>query len=247
MAQLDSKVAIITGAAQGMGSAHARLFVERGAKVILTDVLEAGKSLAQSLGPNAMFIHHDVSEATGWKSVVRQAEARFGTINVLVNNAGILGPIAATTEITEEQYLRVCAVNQVGVFLGMQAVIPSMLRAGGGSIVNVSSISGMVAVYGSPSLAYVASKFAVRGMSKQAAVEYGAKGIRVNSVHPGYIRTPMMVAGTGENGGEAVPQIPLGRIADPVEVSHLVAFLASDEASFISGTEHVIDGAMIAQ
>lgn len=247
MAQLDSKIAIITGAAQGMGAAHARLFVERGAKVILTDVLEAGKSLAQSLGPNAMFIHHDVSEANGWKSVVRQGEARFGTVNVLVNNAGILGPIAATTEITEEQYLRVCAVNQLGVFLGMQAVIPSMLRAGGGSIVNVSSISGMVAVYGSPSLAYVASKFAVRGMTKQAAVEYGSKGIRVNSVHPGYIRTPMMVAGTGENGGEAVPQIPLGRIADPVEVSHLVAFLASDEASFISGTEHVIDGAMIAQ
>jgi 3alpha(or 20beta)-hydroxysteroid dehydrogenase len=246
MGRLSGKVAIITGAAQGMGAAHARQFVKEGAKVILTDVLDAAGALAAELGEGALFIHHDVSDAAGWQDVVRQGEARFGLVNVLVNNAGILGPIASTLEITEAEYMRVLAVNQVGVFLGMQAVLPSMLKAGGGSIVNVSSISGMIAVFGSPSLAYVASKFAVRGMTKQVAIEYGAKNIRVNSVHPGYIRTPMMVAGSGEEPAEAVAMIPMGRIAEPIEVAHLVVFLASDEASFVSGAEHVVDGAMIA-
>jgi 3alpha(or 20beta)-hydroxysteroid dehydrogenase len=133
------------------------------------------------------------------------------------------------------------------VYLGMQAVIPGMLETGsGGSIVNISSVAGMVAIYGSPNLAYVASKFAVRGMTKQVAVEYGARNIRVNSVHPGYIKTPMMVAATDEQGGEAVKQIPLKRMAESSEVSNLVIFLASDESSFITGTEHVIDGGMTA-
>ena len=247
MSRLTGKIAIITGASQGMGAAHARSFVAQGAKVILTDVNEkAGNALAAELGADAMFIKQDVAKAADWQAVVQQAEKRFGTVNVLVNNAGILGTLASTTELPETEFLRVCAVNQTAVFLGMQAVLPGMIKAGGGSIVNISSIAGLVAIYGAPNLAYVASKFAVRGMTKQVAVEYGDRNIRVNSVHPGYIKTPMMVAATDESGGEALAQIPLRRMADPEEVSNLVVFLASDESRFITGAEHVIDGGMTA-
>jgi 3alpha(or 20beta)-hydroxysteroid dehydrogenase len=245
--RLSGKIAIITGAAQGMGQAHARMFVKHGAKVILTDVNEqGGRALAEELGSDAMFVFQDVTEQEAWKNTVRKAEDHFGTVNVLVNNAGILGPLSSTCDLPEKAFLHVCAVNQVGVFLGMQAVLPSMLKSGGGSIVNISSVAGMVAIYGAPNLAYVASKFAVRGMTKQVAVEYGDRNIRVNSVHPGYIKTPMMVAATDEGGGEALAQIPLKRLAEPSEVSNLVVFLASDESSFITGTEHVIDGGMVA-
>jgi 3alpha(or 20beta)-hydroxysteroid dehydrogenase len=248
MGRLSGKIAIITGASQGMGEQHAREFVQHGAKVILTDLNEAaGTALAASLGDdNAIFIWQDVAKADEWEKVVREGQAKFGTINVLVNNAGILGTLAATADLTEEDYQRVCNVNQLAVFLGMQAVIPSMLKAGMGSIVNISSVAGMVAIYGAPNIAYVASKFAVRGMTKQMAVEYGQYNIRCNSVHPGYIRTPMMAAATDEEGGEATGMIPLGRLADSSEVSKLVIFLASDESSFITGMEHVIDGGMTA-
>jgi 3alpha(or 20beta)-hydroxysteroid dehydrogenase len=247
MSRLTGKIAIITGASQGMGMAHARAFVEHGAKVILGDLNEkAGKALAAELGAGAIFVKQDVSKAEDWKALLQRGEERFGTVNVLVNNAGILGPLAATTEMPEAEFLRVCAVNQTGVFLGMQTVLPGMIKSGGGSIVNISSIAGLVAIYGAPNLAYVASKFAVRGMTKQVAVEYGDKNIRANSVHPGYIKTPMMVAATDEGGGEALKQIPLRRMADASEVSNLVVFLASDESAFITGTEHVIDGGMTA-
>ena len=247
MGRLTGKIAIITGASQGMGMAHARAFVQHGAKVILGDLNEkAGKALAAELGANAIFLKQDVSRAEDWKAVLQKGQERFGTVNVLVNNAGILGTLAATTDMPEAEFLRVCAVNQTGVFLGMQTVLPGMIKVGGGSIVNISSIAGLVAIYGAPNLAYVASKFAVRGMTKQVAVEYGDKNIRVNSVHPGYIKTPMMVAATDEGGGEALKQIPLRRMADASEVSNLVVFLASDESAFITGTEHVIDGGMTA-
>ena len=247
MGRLSGKVAIITGAAQGMGEAHAKMFVAEGAKVILTDVNEAGgKALAESLGANALFIKHDVRFAPEWKAVVEQGEAKFGTINVLINNAGIIGTIADTVNFTQADYQLVCDINQLGVYLGMQAVIPSMVKAGVGSIVNISSIAGMIACMGAPNLAYVGSKFAVRGMSKQVAAEYGPNNVRCNSVHPGYILTPMMVAATDENGGGAGELIPLKRMAKPSEVSCLVLFLASDESSFITGMEHVIDGGMTA-
>ena len=247
MGRLNGKIAIITGASQGMGSAHARAFIAEGAQVVLTDVnANAGAALAEELGERAVFVKQDVSNSADWKSVVAMAEKRFGSVNVLVNNAGILGTIASTTELPESEFLRVCAVNQTAVFLGMQAVLPGMIRGGGGSIVNISSIAGLVAIYGAPNLAYVASKFAVRGMTKQVAVEYGDKNVRVNSVHPGYIKTPMMAAATDENGGEALSQIPLRRMADPSEVSSLVVFLASDESRFITGAEHIIDGGMTA-
>jgi 3alpha(or 20beta)-hydroxysteroid dehydrogenase len=247
MSRLTGKVSIITGASQGMGASHARAFVANGAKVILGDINEqAGARLASELGSNAMFVEQDVANKSDWTRIVQQGQARFGPINVLVNNAGIIGALASTIDLSESEYLRVCGINQTGIFLGMQAVLPGMVRLGGGSIVNISSVAGMVAIYGSPNLAYVASKFAVRGMTKQVAVEYGDKNIRVNSVHPGYIKTPMMVAATDENGGEALKQIPLRRMAESIEVSHLVVFLASDESSFITGTEHVIDGGMTA-
>ena len=245
--RLEGKVAIITGASQGMGASHARAFAAQGAKVILTDINAVdGEALAASIGANAMFITQDVTQAAGWRDVVAQGEARFGTINVLVNNAGIIGKIAATVDFAQADYQHVCDINQLGVFLGMQAVIPSMIKAGGGSIVNISSVAGMVAIVGSPNLAYVASKFAVRGMSKQVAIEYGDRNIRCNSIHPGYIKTPMMVAATDEEGGGAVEMIPLKRMAEPVEVSNLAIFLASDESSYITGMEHVIDGGMTA-
>jgi 3alpha(or 20beta)-hydroxysteroid dehydrogenase len=248
MGRLTDKVAIVTGAARGMGTSHARRFVAEGAKVVLTDMNETGgRALAEELGANARFVTHDVTRAEDWGAVVAAAESAFGPVSVLVNNAGILGPVTKITELSEADYMKVCAVNQHSIFLGMRAVIPSMKRAGIGSIVNISSIAGIVANYGFPSIAYVASKFAVRGMTKAAAIEYGPDKIRANSVHPGFIMTPMMVEATNEEGGDALSMIPLGRIADPEEVSNLVLFLASDEASYITGGEYVIDAGMTAQ
>lgn len=247
MGRLAGKVAIITGAAQGMGEAHARLFVREGAKVVLTDVNEAGgTALAAELGDAAIFLRHDVAHAQDWADVVATAENRFGPVTVLVNNAGVIGPVKGLLDFEEADFLQVCAINQLGVFLGMKAVVPGMIAAGGGSIVNISSIAGMLGTKESSNAAYCASKFAVRGMSKLIATQFGHAGIRVNSVHPGYILTPMMIAATDEHGGGAAAAIPLGRLAQPSEVSNVVLFLASDEASFVSGAEHVVDGAMIA-
>ena len=248
MRRLEGKVALITGAARGMGEAHAERCISEGAKVIVSDVRGTeGTALADRLGKNALFLPLDVKKGDDWRRVVENGEAAFGPITVLINNAGVLGPVALTCEITEQEYLEVCSINQTSVFLGMKAVIPSMLKAGSGSIINVSSIAGIAAVYGFPSIAYVASKFAVRGMTKATAIEYAASKIRVNSVHPGFIQTPMMVEATDESGGEARKLIPLGRIGQPHEVTNLVIFLASDESSFITGAEHIADGGMLAQ
>ncbi|MFA7554241.1 MAG: glucose 1-dehydrogenase [Spongiibacteraceae bacterium] len=246
MNRLTGKVAIVTGASQGMGEAHARMMVAEGAKVIMTDINEdAGQALATELGENTLFIKQNVASAADWKKVVEQGEAAFGIINVLVNNAGVIGPVSNMSDLSADAFNKVCDVNQLGVFLGMQAVLPSMERAGVGSVINVSSIAGIIAAYGAPNIAYVASKFAVRGMTKQIAVEYGSKNIRANSVHPGFIKTPMMAAATDEGGGEATSMIPLSRMAEPSEVSSLIVFLASDESSFITGTEQIIDGGMV--
>lgn len=247
MGRLTGKVAIITGAARGMGASHARLFAREGAKIVLTDLnVEGGAALVAEIGDAAVFIAHDVTQPDSWAAVIARAVELHGTIDILVNNAGILGPMAQTAELTEEGYERVCAINQHSVFYGMKAVLPTMVKANRGSIVNISSIAGMAANYGFPSLAYVASKFAVRGMTKATAIEYGKNNIRVNSVHPGFIQTPMMVEATDEVGGDALAQIPLGRIADPLEVSNLVLFLASDESSYITGSEHLVDAGMLA-
>jgi len=247
MDRLKDKVAIITGAGRGMGQSHARAFVSEGCKVVITDRnVEAGEALAAELGESAVFVEQDVTDLAGWATVVETAQSRFSGVDILVNNAGILGAMANTQDLTESDYLAVCAVNQHSVFYGMKAVLPALVARGGGAIVNISSIAGMVANYGFPSLAYVASKFAVRGMTKATAMEYGKHNIRVNSVHPGFIQTPMMVEATDEVGGEALAQIPLGRIADPREVSNLVLFLASDESSYITGAEHLVDAGMLA-
>lgn len=248
MSRLDGKVAIITGAAQGMGASHARRFVAEGAKVVLTDLNEeAGSALAKELGDHALFVRHDVTSFAEWQNVIEQTKMKFGPATILVNNAGVLGPIAKTADLSEDAFEKVCAINQTAVYLGMKAVLPLMMEAKIGSIVNISSIAGIAANYGFPSVAYVGSKFAVRGMSKATAIEYGPDNIRVNSVHPGFIRTPMMVEGTDENGGDAVAMIPLGRIAEASEVTNLVLFLASDEASYITGAEHLVDAGMLAQ
>lgn len=247
MGRLDGKVAVITGAAQGMGEAHARLFIKEGARVVLSDVNEdGGRKLADELGPSAAFIRHDVGDAAGWQDVIALAESEFATVDVLVNNAGIIGPVKSILDFSAEEFTEVFKVNELGVFLGMKTVLPGMIANGGGSIVNISSIAGMLGTRASSNAAYCSTKFAVRGMSKLIAAQYGHAGVRVNSVHPGYILTPMMVAATDEHGGGAAEAIPLGRLAQPEEVSNVVLFLASDESSFVSGAEHVVDGAMIA-
>lgn len=247
MGKLDGKVAIITGAAQGMGEAHVRRFIAEGARVVFTDVnAQGGQALAAELGENALFIEQDVTSLAQWEGVVAAAVETFGTVDILVNNAGIIGPVKDTVSISEEEYLKVIAVNQHSQFFGMKTVIPVMQKAGGGAIVNISSTAGMVSIVGAPNLAYVGSKFASRGMTKHVAVQYGPDNIRVNSVHPGYIKTPMMAAATDSDGGGIADVVPLRRMAEPDEVSSLVLFLASDDSSYISGMEHVIDGALTA-
>jgi 3alpha(or 20beta)-hydroxysteroid dehydrogenase len=242
MGQLDGKIAIVTGAAGGMGASHARVFVAEGAKVMITDVAEeSGTKLAEELGENARFARHDVSSLEDWKRVVDETEQAFGDINVLVNNAGIVGPPANVVDLEEETYLKIIAINQHSMFYGMKTVIPSMLRADGGSIVNISSLAGLMVNQGVPNLAYPTSKFAVRGMTKAVAREYGRQGIRVNSVHPGAVLTDMAKATLGDNPEGFAPAL-LDRFAQPEEISDLVVFLASDKSAYITGAEHKIDG-----
>ena len=241
---LENKIAIITGAASGIGAEAARMFVERGCRVVLTDIqTDKGVALAERLGGAARFVRHDVRLQEEWKAVVASAEDSFGPVNVLCNNAGMIVYSNSIQDSSEEDYRKVIDVNQVGVFLGMQAVIPSMMRAGGGSIVNTSSAFGLVA--GPGSIAYVASKFAVTGMTKAAALDLGSMGIRVNSIHPGLINTPIS-DGAPQEVLDAVNAsanaTPLGRAGQPQEMAELMAFLASDASSYCTGAAFSADG-----
>ena len=241
--ELDGKVAIITGAARGQGAAAARLFVEEGARVVVADVADdTGKAFAESLGEAAYYRHLDVSSEDDWASVVDEAQRTFGAVNVLVNNAGVLH-FSSVEETTLADYERVVRINQFGCFLGMRAVIPAMTAAGGGSIVNISSIEGLA---GMPyTVAYAASKFAIRGMTKVAALELGARGIRVNSVHPGMIDTKMVQDAIGGHEVDVSPvtrKLAIKRVGRADEIAQLVLFLASDRSSYSTGAEFVADG-----
>ena len=247
--RVDGKVALVTGGARGQGEAEVRLLVREGARVVFGDVLDdVGGAVAADLGDAAHYLHLDVRSEGDWTAAVGEAEARFGRLDVLVNNAGVLSLGTLTHDTTLDEYRRIIDVNQVGVFLGMRTAIPAMLRAGGGSIVNISSTNGLAGYGGS--IAYTASKFAVRGMTKNAALEYGTAGIRVNSVHPGGIDTemtrPAFVGFSEEDAKAAYAMTPLGRIGQPDEVANLVLFLASDESSYCTGAEFVVDGGMLA-
>ena len=246
MQRLDGKVALITGGARGQGEAEARLFAAEGAKVVVADVLdEEGSKVAAEIGDAALYRHLDVTREDEWSAAVDDATSHFGRLDVLVNNAGILrtGPLETTSL---EDYMDVIRVNQVGTFLGMRAVVPALRAAGGGSIVNISSNAGMEGV--EHVIAYVASKWAVRGMTKTAALELGQDGIRVNSVHPGGVDTPMLAGPEAEvfDQDAAFASQPLPRISQPVEIARLVLFLASDESSFCTGSEFSADGGRMA-
>ena len=244
MPSLDGKVAIITGGARGMGAAHARRFVEEGARVVLTDVSDNGREVAEQLGPGAIFVKADVASEASWAEVVDVATTAFGTPDILVNNAAVLHG-ATITELSIDDYRRVIEINQIGVLLGMKAVWPAMVAAGGGSIVNISSVAGMRG--GAGLWAYSSSKYAVRALTQCGALEGAPHGIRVNSVHPGSIDTPMLAGEDPEETAAFLATLPISRMARPREVSEVVLFLASDAASYVTGSEYVVDGGLLSK
>jgi NAD(P)-dependent dehydrogenase (short-subunit alcohol dehydrogenase family) len=249
--RLAGKVAVISGAARGMGAVEARLFAREGARVVLGDVLEAeGRAVAADIetsGGEAVFVRLDVTSEADWARAVAAAASRFGTLDVLVNNAGVGGP-GRVEDVSLADWNRVMEINSTGVFLGTRAAIPAMRRAGGGSIVNISSQLGLVGVDNS-SPQYQASKGAVRLLTKATAIQYAKERIRANSVHPGPIVTPMTEARRRDPDTYqlTVSRIPLGRYGSAEEVAYGVLFLASDESSFVTGAELVIDGGWTAQ
>ncbi|CAB4550406.1 MAG: glucose 1-dehydrogenase [Actinobacteria bacterium] len=244
--RLEGKVALITGGARGMGASEAQLFLDEGAKVVITDILdEVGQETARRLSPDGsqcVFYHHDVTSESDWESVVADAISAFGKIDVLVNNAGVFeqGSILDTSL---KNFERTMDINVTGVFLGMKAVAPHMVQRKQGSIINISSVAGL---NGTPGfVAYGASKWAVRGMTKGVAKELAPFGVRVNSIHPGIIDTPMLQ--TFDEAGEGVREmvrtrIPLGYEAEPIHVARLALYLGSDDSAYSTGSEFIVDG-----
>lgn len=240
MKRLRGRTAIVTGAARGMGASHARLLVGEGARVVIADVLDAeGTALAEELGrERAVYAHLDVTDYSQWEETVRVAETAFGGVDVLVNNAGILNA-GAIEDFPLDAWDAIVAVNLTGVFYGIRAAVPALRRAGGGSIINVSSTAGFIGYAQLPG--HSATKSGVRGLTKSAALELGRYGIRVNSIHPGVVETDMQSGMSVRRDDPA-----LGRGASPIEISRLVAFLASDDSSFSTGAEFIADGGRLA-
>lgn len=239
MDRLKDKIILITGGARGQGAAEARLFVAEGARVVITDVLEdQGRALAAELGQSASFVKHDVTSETDWAAAIAAAQA-LGGLHGMVNNAGVYQP-ARLLDTDVAMFERHMRVNQLGCFIGMKAVVPLMEKSGGGSIVNISSVAGL---RGSPgAIAYSATKWALRGMTKAAAVDLAPKGIRVNSIHPGPIDTEMLNVRTTEERAARLQLVPMKRMGTVDEIANLVLFLVSNESSYITGAEVAIDG-----
>ena len=243
MGRLDGKIAIITGAARGQGECEARLFAAEGARVLLTDVLDDGAAVAESIGDAAAYTRLDVTSADDWQAAVDLCLERFGAPNVLVNNAGIMVP-GTLLDSDEAMFRKTIDVNLTGPFLGIKTVARAMIDGGGGSIINVSSVAALVARPGYT--AYGTSKWGLRGLTKYAAMELGHHGIRVNSVHPGAVATPMTLPDLSPSAvaerNTMLAHLPIPRWAQPDEIAQLVLFLASDESSYSTGSEFVADG-----
>ena len=250
--RLENKVALISGGARGMGAAEARLFATEGAKVVIADVLEEEGSQTEAQinesGGECLFVRLDVTSEANWQEVVAATVARFGKLDILVNNAGISsGGAGSVEETTSERWDAVMDINAKGVFLGTKSALPEMRKARGGSIINISSIYGLVGSGGGTS--YHASKGAVRLLTKSTAIQYAGEGIRANSVHPGFVATAMtaFIGGDADRNQSVLDRTPMGRWGEPEEIAYGVLFLASDESSFMTGSELVIDGGWTAQ
>lgn len=249
MGRVQDKVTIITGGARGQGESHARLFAAEGARVLITDVLdEAGEAVAAELraaGHDVKYRHMDVSSEADWQAIIAEAEQRWGRVDILLNNAGIVGSMKSVEDEPLDSWTRLTSINQQGVFLGLKHGAPAIERSGGGAIVNTCSINGTV---GNPGgFSYQASKGAVKMMTRAAAMEYANRGVRVNSVSPGLVMTPMAEEEGEESNREFSEATPMKRAAQPVEVSYAVLFLASDEASYVTGADLFVDGGYTAQ
>jgi len=250
MTLLKDKVAIITGAASGIGKATAQCFIREGAIVILSDINDAdGKAVTEELrkdGGSAIYLHANTASAEDNEKLVREAVDRYGKLDIAVNNAGIGGPLSPTGDYPLEGWRKVIEVNLTGVFYGMRYQIPAMIASGGGSIVNISSILGQVGTQGAP--AYTAAKHGLVGLSRTAALDHARQGVRVNAVGPGYIKTPLLTANLDEATMAAIAEMhPIGRLGEDYEVAELILWLASDKASFVTGNYYAVDGGYLAK